>query len=544
MPILLFMIVFITFSVEQCSMNHHKRQDLILPENGFFINTSSQDPEIYFQTFFNQEDANFAFFWKSGRILDLNVVIRNGNDLYDYSGNFVGYIIVNKDGSFDVKGSDLVNGHYVGEYGETISYSEQEQSGDKNTDRTKAGIEVDGNDIFAWLNGTWSAKSTPLGDISITLDDGTFQETIGNKKKSGTYELGKDYIQLTYRDGSGVRLEMDMKNERIGLGEGWWLSKNSYEAFEADDAVFLEVFFQDFPYIYEHQKEIADRNGFVFIAADNKMGLADKSGKIRLAPSYDCLELTEDGKYALVIQEDRKGLYDTNGKEILPVEYTFISSLRWESSSGGLGDYGDFVSGMDTDPYLLVQKDGKYGVTDKKGRFICNLKYKQIVWPDAPDEGIWFCEREDGIDIVEYRTQTTLQVDCERSWPSMDSYCSIRRNGKWGVVNRDGELIVDTIYDEIPNQSDRELYSLTVDGSTDLAVIKDGKYGMIDFEGNVLLPFEYDYIDTCPINGCRRLFIGEKETFEGMWGLYKEGQIVVPCSDPTSDEVNKMINSY
>lgn len=452
--VLLIVVGIIFNSAQKCSTKHHKRQHLILPKTGFFERIPSKDPDIYFQTFFNQEDGNFAFFWESGRIADMNVVIRNGNDLYDHTGNFVGYIIVNKDGSFDIKGSSLVGGHYVGMYGEEMSYE-----GKKSVKRKKK-------------------EESVVEDSDIDAED-----------------------------------------------------------------VFLEVFYRDFPYVYENQKTIADRNGFVFLAADNKMGLSDRSGRTLIAPSFDCLELTEDGKNALVIQKDCQGLYSTDGNEILPAEFSSISSLRGESTTDGLGDYGDFVAGMDTDPYLYVKKDGKVGVADKKGRFICDLKYTRIVWPDSPDKGVWFCVREDGLDIFNYHSQVSLQVDCEECLPSMDSYCSIRRNGKWGIVNCDGEVIVDTIYDEIPTQGERTMYCLTDNGNTDLAVIKDGKYGIIDFKGNVILPFEYDYIDTCPVNGSRKLFVGKKDewVFEGKWGLYKEGRIVSPCTYATQNEVNEMI---
>lgn len=443
--------------IGECSSKFHKKQELILPTAGFFQKTGDEDPDIWFQTFYNQTDCNLAFIWKSGRTADMYVKIKNGNELYDYSGARVGYIIVKKDGSFKIKGSITSGGHYVSPDGAKMSYKKREKKD----------------------------SSKPV----VT---------------------------------------------------------NPEAKVRTDDAVFEEEFFCDSPYLYEQQKQIADKLGFTFFATEGKMGLRDRSEKTIIGANYDRIKLTEDGKYAIVVDGEHLGFFSTDGREILPAQYDFIRSLREESTSAGEGDEG-YVPSLDTDPYLYVRKDKKYGVVDKGGHFICELKYREIVWPDSPDVGKWICQRQEGVDIVDFRTRTVKQIKCEESRPSMDAYCSIRRGGKWGVVDSDGELVIDTVYDEIPSQSERIMYCLTDSGNKDLAVIKNGKYGIIDLHGGVLVPFEYDYISTCPMmnesgESFRQLFVGKNDdwSFDGKWGLYKNGKIVAPCTHSAA-EVSQMI---
>lgn len=541
-------------AVESCATKHHRRQELIFPEGAYFSRDKiANEPDVIFQIFSNQTNGSMmTFIWDGGRSAEMPVLIGKGNDIIDKNGRSVGYIIVNRDGSFNIKGSEVANGHYVGQDGAVMSYKGKKQKNRLTASGGNDAISDAGAAIPSWLDGTWIAYDTPVGDAVITIQGNTLIENVGGQSKTGTISIGEDYVQVSYLDDSGVRLDLDWENQRIGLGEGWWLDKDaslSSDSHFADDATGIEKFFRDFPYIYDIQKEIVSRAGYAFITSGDKLGLADDSGNTLLPPRYDCMELTKDGRYALVIQGEYKGLFSTGGREILPVEYTSIASLRVESSSGGLGDYGDFVDGMDTDPWLYVAKDGKTGVADKEGVFLCEVKYEQVLWPDSPDAGIWLCVRAGGVDIVDYRFRTVKEIECEESRPSMDSYCSIRRNGKWGVVDSRGQFVIDPVYDEIPPQSDRDMYCLTNSGNKDLAVIRDGKYGIIGLDGSVLLPFEYDYIDTCPMmndsgESFRRLFVGKNEdwSFDGKWGLYKDGKIIAPCVH-SADEVNQMIRS-
>lgn len=320
------------------------------------------------------------------------------------------------------------------------------------------------------------------------------------------------------------------------------VTKNESADAVAETDVFASTFFGDYPDIYDEQIVIADRSGLSFIADNDKIGLADKSGKTILEPVYECVELTGDGKNVLVIKDGFFGFYTVDGKEIFPAEYESIASLSFVSVNSDYGEYGDFAAGIDTDPYLFMQKDGKVGAADKKGRFIRDMIYENISL--CGDR--LFCMDESGVDIADVKSRKVVHVDCEQCEPSVDAYCSIMVDGKWGIVDADGKLVADIVYDDIPNQSEGLVYCLTENGNEEIAVIKDGRYGIIDLSGNVLLPFEYDYIDTCRLlGGFRMLFIGDFDAdewqYDGKWGLYKDGEVIRQCVYPTRSEVDDII---
>ena len=422
-------------------------------------------------------------------------------------------------------------------------------------------------------NYDWSEETGYLSGFSI-------KDYNGMKQKNKFYPVSIQAQWSPYGSGSGemsIVLSTENKLEVYISGEGDWSYWASYKldspdyildvlnlarekiarikkkefrpishvlgAVEGlDESAVVDKFYKEFPYIFDSQKRYADKFGYTFVVSDSKLGLSDRFGKKIISPEYDCIELTADGNHALVVKGGHQGLFTTSGKEILKTEYTSISSLCQESVSGGLGDYGDFVEGMDKDNFLYVTKDGMCGVADKKGVFICEIKYENIVLPVDADTKVLFCLRKNGVDIVDYKSRKVTQVDCDHCIPSMDGYCSINKDGKWGVIDHTGVLVVDTIYDEIPTQSENGLYVLTENGRMDLAVVKDGKYGIIDLKGDVLLPFDYDYIEYRINQKYRRIFKGKIDGFEGKWGACKDGRLIISCTE-SYQKVTKAIMS-
>lgn len=100
-------------------------------------------------------------------------------------------------------------------------------------------------DTIDWLDGAWTATNTPIGNAIIIIKENTITEIIDGVTRKGRITIGDDYLQVSYDEGSGVRLDLDRNNKRIGLGEGWWLSKenkgaadgNSYHISSGLDAV-------------------------------------------------------------------------------------------------------------------------------------------------------------------------------------------------------------------------------------------------------------------------------------------------------------------
>ena len=77
-------------------------------------------------------------------------------------------------------------------------------------------------DEYDWIVGIWTCK-TPYGIQTYSLGkNGSFSDNDGHE---GTYSIDNGKI-LTHLNGTiGFVIEIDEQNQRIGLGEEYWMTK-------------------------------------------------------------------------------------------------------------------------------------------------------------------------------------------------------------------------------------------------------------------------------------------------------------------------------
>lgn len=179
-----------------------------------------------------------------------------------------------------------------------------------------------------------------------------------------------------------------------------------------------------------------------------------------------------------------------------------------------------------------------------------------------------------------FAIKTLLQNSKKKGNVTAQSYFPIYTNEKWGVINSSGEIIIEPTYKEaiiIPNNKEdifictydvdytNSTYKTKVINSKKkelftnyeqlqplenydknnniwyeenvLKVQKDGKYGLINFKGKVILPIEYDEITT--IKGIQNSIIVKKDNQLGLCN--KEGKIII---EPKYNEIKALSEDY
>ena len=163
---------------------------------------------------------------------------------------------------------------------------------------------------------------------------------------------------------------------------------------------------------------------------------------------------------------------------------------------------------------------------------------------------------------------------------TLTTYLSIYENGKWGVMNEKGEIVIEPTYNEmiiIPEKTTdifvctydvdynnetfrtkvlnangeevfKEYANIEVLQNTDglniwyekdvLKFEKDGKYGLIDFKGKKILSAEYDNIYA--LDGIEKSIIIEKEGKKGLL-LSSTGEIII---QPEYTDVISLTDDY
>ena len=151
--------------------------------------------------------------------------------------------------------------------------------------------------------------------------------------------------------------------------------------------------------------------------------------------------------------------------------------------------------------YYKIMSNGKSGIIDKTGKVIIEPKYNTIKLPN-PKEPIFICIYDYNASSGEYKTKVLNEKNEEiltnyenintidikeivSSIPYEKTVLQYQKEGKYGIINFEGKSIINPIYEEIKNMPYRE---------GELIAKKQGKYGVVNINGGKLLDFKYDYI--------------------------------------------------
>lgn len=219
----------------------------------------------------------------------------------------------------------------------------------------------------------------------------------------------------------------------------------------------------------------------------------DTLGNRILPPLYESVQPFNEG-YAPVKRYQRWGMIDQSGKEVLTTRFEQITDNSYgiffagDSSGMALFDYTfrpltpfvyTWTSGL-VEGRIGVQRNGKYGFLDTKGREVIPCIYD-----------------ETGI----FSNGRTLAAIGDR----------------FGIIDTLGNIILPLEYDNRTPHGDKYMYH---DG---LALVeKDGQLGYVDLDGKLVIPmyFEQAFHFTEGL-ACTR--------FKGLWGYIDTlGQIFVP----------------
>ena len=128
----------------------------------------------------------------------------------------------------------------------------------------------------------------------------------------------------------------------------------------------------------------------------------------------------------------------------------------------------------------VSEQDGKYGYVDRHGRTVIPFRFD---WADSFDEGLAPVKQNDLFGLIDKAGREVLPpVFEDLRWRSANGVVlACGENGAWRLYDRAGNVISPNTFDFI------------VDFSCDLASVRrEDKYGYIDRGGEVVIPLIYD----------------------------------------------------
>lgn len=198
-------------------------------------------------------------------------------------------------------------------------------------------------------------------------------------------------------------------------------------------------------------------NYYITIDKNNKYKVVDSKDNIIIDKDYTYIEYLP-GDYFIVERDSKSGIIDSNGKSVIELKYDSISRinetdiLQMETNKN-IALYNlnmkEIVSMdnaivkevKDEKAYILLYSDTDFKYLDKKG----NILTSQNLFENNPlfaknINGKWGFVDKDG--NLKVQNDYELVTDFNKY-----GFAGIKKDGKWGSINQNGEVVQEPTYD-------------------------------------------------------------------------------------------------
>lgn len=298
---------------------------------------------------------------------------------------------------------------------------------------------------------------------------------------------------------------------------------------------------------YAQIQSISDQyeNGYIVIDENDKYGVINYTRTVAVENKYDDIKnVYGNGKYYIVKEGNTWKIVDTDGNDYLVGKYDDIISIQnenavvKENNKFGVVTISDGQSIINTEydsityatgNNYIVSKASKYGIMDSNGNILVDLNYSNIVYRSVAN--FYEATNDDYTsNLIDNDMNIRLSNVIISELNTEDGYLKVRENdtykyynfrfeekasadvlngntlflsqneeGKYGFVDRNGNVVVDYIYDDAREQNDYGYAS----------VKQNGLWGTIDSRGEVTVAPSYNLDNNALIEFIGKWHLGE-----------------------------------
>ena len=232
--------------------------------------------------------------------------------------------------------------------------------------------------------------------------------------------------------------------------------------------------------IYDEISSVTYKEGMLLVKQDGKYGVININGKVVIKPEYD--NITVDNYYDVntgyqrtgfivcTIKDEgyRYGYVDYRGKKILDTIYTEIERVT---------DLED-----EKDVYIVAYKDGQAGLLKNK-KLILDYEYEDIIYYAYND--VFIVQRNGKQGITDRKGN--IKIDTKYTNISFGGIYvnAVNENNETKILDLNGNEVSDGYIAKMP----------TKDGQHYIVYDVDGIYKIIDNSGNVVIDNKYTNIE-------------------------------------------------
>ena len=264
---------------------------------------------------------------------------------------------------------------------------------------------------------------------------------------------------------------------------------------------------------------------------NSKKGVIDTNGDIIVNTEYD--ELSFGGEYINATKNNELTILDLNGNEIensdivsltktkdenyyIAIDKDNLYTVLDENKNNLLSNKYDYIEYLGHE-HFIVSQGKKSGIINSENNVLLEIKYNSVIsvhdadliqaYDLENDETILFNKsfeeinkmKASDIEVKDSYVLMYTENDFEyydfngNKLTGKDIYINnnlfaYKQNGKWGFVNKSGQIVVECIYDMVTETNE---YGYA-------GIKKDGKWGSIDANGQVVQEPIYELEDIQP----------------------------------------------
>jgi len=340
------------------------------------------------------------------------------------------------------------------------------------------------------------SKSKTALEFDKVYADGIGFVMATKNKKAGVFNLsGEQIVPFEYDDDfiaqlSGVGLRVT-KNKKRGIVD---LKGN----------ILVPPIYDEVDTYYEHEFR-----EFIKVKIGEKFGIVNLKGDTIIPIEFDGIA-TEKGFFKAIKREpDRKvGLYDKTGKVIIPAEYLWIGKSDTRESNITLLT-------KDTNSYYFLNENNQLIFPENTIEYGYVLDQDRLLNPFSKSGNfLFYVKGENGKAGMINELSGTLDIPLvydkiiQRFERGRHTYLSVKKDGKFGVINEQNQIAIPIQYDAISLDLIESVYSDELDSNLSVVVRKGNKMGTVNFKNQMIIPFKYDDLQRISFTGLYKAKIG------------------------------------
>ena len=204
-----------------------------------------------------------------------------------------------------------------------------------------------------------------------------------------------------------------------------------------------------------------------------------------------------EGMAVVVTHDEKQGYINRNGEEVIPCKYDDAIAFFNGLGEAYIGDKKTFVNkgGKEVIPldnyekmsnytygYIEVVLNGKKGIYDYNGKLIVPFKYEDV---RGYEDNIMAVKLNGEWGFVDKSGKTIISFKFQEAYGFNDGLAEVEENGKSGMIDKQGNIIIPFKYEAL------QPYSEGLIGAE-----LNGKWGFINRNDQIVIPFTYDWVLT------------------------------------------------